>query len=80
VSGTIDDRARQIVADVLGLRFEDVTPTTSHETVEDWDSMAMINLSMSLEAEFGIELGVDDASRLLSVAAIGEIVRQRGGK
>jgi acyl carrier protein len=80
LSGTIDERVRRIAADVLGLRYEDVTPTTSHETVRDWDSMAMINMAMSLEAEFGIELGVDDAARFVSVAAIGEIVRQRGAR
>ena len=80
MSAAIDERVRRIVADVLGLRVEDVTPATSHETVRDWDSMAMISIAMAIEAEYGIELAVDDASRFVSVTAIGDILRQRGAR
>jgi acyl carrier protein len=76
VTDGLEERTRRVVADVLGLRPEEVSAQTSHLNVSEWDSMAMINLVMALEAEFRISLSVEDASRLVSVAAVLEVVRQ----
>ena len=75
---TLEERARKVVADVLGLPPGEVTAATSHENVADWDSVNIINLMMALEAEFSVELGVDDAARLISVASIVEVLGERG--
>lgn len=76
----LEARACRVVADVLGVAADQVTLATSHESVEEWDSMAMINLVMALEAEFGVTLGVDDAAKLVSVRAVIETVKAAGGK
>jgi len=75
---SLEDRARKVVADVLGLPLGEVTLGTSHENVSDWDSMNVINMMMAIESEFGIELAVDDAARFVSVGAIVAALRERG--
>ena len=80
MNGDLEDRACRVVADVLGVAPDKVTLDTSHESVEEWDSMAMINLVMALEAEFGVTLGVDDAAKLVSVRAVLDTVKTAGGK
>ena len=74
----LEDRTRRVVADVLGLPFDQVTLTTSNSTVKNWDSVNMVNLLMAVESEFSVELSIDDAARLLSVSDILEVLRSRG--
>ena len=76
----IDDRARKVVADVLGVPLDRITLSTSHESVTGWDSMNIINMMMAMESEFGIELAIDDAARFVSMAAILEVLRERGAQ
>jgi acyl carrier protein len=78
VTDSLEQRACRVVADVLGLDRERVTAQTSYKTVGEWDSMAMINLVMALEAEFDISLGVEEASKLVSVTAVIEVLRRTG--
>ena len=75
----IEDRVRQVVADVLGVPPGRVTLETSHKDVEGWDSMNVINMMMAIESEFAIELGVDDAARFTSVGSIVAVLRERFG-
>ena len=75
---TLEDRTRQVVADVLGIALERVTLDTSHRDVSEWDSLNIINMVMAVESEFGVTLEVDDAARFTSVGAIVAVLRERG--
>lgn len=78
MSGTIEARVFQLVADVLGLRPERVTLETSHRSVDGWDSAATVDMVMALESEFGVSLSIDDAAKLDSVKAILALLQERG--
>ena len=80
MTDSIEERVRRIVADVLGLPYEQITSSTSHKSVAEWDSMGMINMAMALEAEFQVTLSIEDVAKLVSVQAVTEIVRQGGGR
>lgn len=75
---TAEERARRIVADVLGLPVHEVTRETSHMTVSGWDSLGIIKVAMAIEAEFEVTIGIEDASRFQSMADILETLRARG--
>lgn len=77
-SATLEDRIRRVVAEVLGLRLVDVTLETSHQTVDDWESLNMINLVMAVESEFGVSLEIEEAAQFVSVMAIVRILREHG--
>ena len=68
----------KIVATVFGAPLEEITPQTTHEDLEDWDSLNLINLMIALESEFGVTLEVDDAAELLSIEKIVAVLRGRG--
>lgn len=76
---SVEDRVRQVVADVLGLPVDRIGLETSHQDVDGWDSLNVINMMMAIESEFAVELDADDAGRLVSVAAIVDVVRERIG-
>lgn len=68
----------EIVATVFGAPREQISAQTTHEDLEEWDSLNLINLMIALESEFGVTLEVDDAAELLSIEKIVAVLRRRG--
>lgn len=50
--------------------------STSPEDIEDWDSLASIELVVAIESSFGIKLTVEDAMSMTSVGAIAETIQR----
>jgi acyl carrier protein len=66
----MDARLRRVVAHVFGLDPDAVTPATSIDTVEGWDSLRHLNLVIALEAEFGVSFTPEEIPDLLSIEII----------
>ena len=73
-----ESRRALIVATVFGAPLEEISAQTSHEDLEEWDSLNLINLMIALESEFGVTLEVEDAAELLSIEKIVAVLRGRG--
>ena len=61
------DRIRQIIAEQLGVKLEDVTPQASFIDDLGADSLDTVELVMALEEEFGIEIPDEDAEKMTKV-------------
>jgi acyl carrier protein len=70
-------RVQRIVSDVLQIPLEKVTPETSPDNVETWDSIQHLNLVLSLEQEFGIQFSPEEIEQLLSVDLITAFVEEK---
>jgi acyl carrier protein len=66
------------VAEVFGLPLESVTRATSHETVEEWDSLSVLNILMAVEAEFGVAISPEEAANFVSVDKILATLESKG--
>jgi acyl carrier protein len=75
---TLEARIFRIVSQVLNIPLEEITLETSYDTVVNWDSINMVNLLLALEAEFNVGLEVEDATDLVSVQDILDILSRRG--
>jgi acyl carrier protein len=64
------DQVRNTIATTLKLPVGKITPATGQADLAAWDSLAHVNLMMSLEQEFDVLLDVEDFPRLVSVRAI----------
>jgi len=71
------DQVRQIVADIFGVSVDDVTADSSPQSIESWDSMAHLNLVLSLEQAFGVNFAPEEIAELISVSAVVDRVRQK---
>jgi acyl carrier protein len=78
VADSVEQRTRQVVADVFGLPLDKVTLQTSHETVEEWDSLNLLNILMAVEGEFGVSVSPEEAAEFGSVEKIVAVVRSKG--
>lgn len=64
---SVVDKVRQIIAEQLGVKVEDVTPQSSFVDDLGADSLDTVELVMALEEEFGIEIPDEDAEKMTNV-------------
>lgn len=74
---SLELRARTLVATVLNLPVEKVSADASRESLLGWDSMAIIQMMVSVETEFDVTLDVDEAAQLTSVPNIIHLVENK---
>ena len=77
MTASVLDRVRQIVADVFGLGLDQVDAQSSPESIEAWESIAHLNLVLSLEQAFGVSFTPDEIAELVSVETIVDKVHKR---
>jgi acyl carrier protein len=62
----LEQRIREILADILGLDLAQIGDHTAFDRTPGWDSANHINLVVALEEEFAIALDVADIEAMLS--------------
>ena len=70
-SQEIFSRLQPIFRDIFDDPSISVERTSSADTIEGWDSMAHLNLIMSVEEEFGVKFALGE---LQSLKNVGEMV------
>ena len=73
----IRERVRYIVAEITEVEVERITLQSSPDNLEEWDSLAQVNIVLSLEQEFGHQFSPDQIERMVSVAKIVEVLTAR---
>lgn len=66
------------MAEIFGLRADQIHPELTKEAVGSWDSLKQMDLVMSLEREFSIALEIPDIIRMTSVANIIDVIKDKG--
>ena len=71
------EKIQYVIATTLKVSPDKITKETSDKDLAGWDSLAHVNLMMSLEQTFDLFLEVEDFPKLTSVPAILEYLRER---
>jgi acyl carrier protein len=74
--GSIDERLRRIISEQLGVEESQVNPEASFEEDLNADSLDLVELIMSLEEEFGVEIPEEDAEKIRTVGDAMEYVKE----
>jgi acyl carrier protein len=61
------ERLKKIVAEQLGVEESKLTPTARFTDDLNADSLDLVEMIMSLEEEFGVEIPDEDAEKIVSV-------------
>ena len=68
------ERINAIFRDVFDDENITVTESTIADDVEDWDSLANINLIVTIESEFGIKFSIDEVANMKNVGEMANII------
>ncbi|RJK97865.1 acyl carrier protein [Vallicoccus soli] len=74
----IDERLQQVFRDVLGDQGLELSEGTTARDVEGWDSLAHINLMVSVEGEFGVSFTSAQLTAFQDVGALQRFLTERG--
>lgn len=64
---SVEEKISKIIVDQLGVTAEEVKPEASFVDDLGADSLDLTELIMAMEEEFGVEIGDDDAQKILKV-------------
>ena len=73
----IFERLDRVFQDVFDDDTIHVTPKTTADDIEDWDSLEHINLMAAVESEFGIRLSMGEVSTMKNVGELVDIIAAR---
>ncbi len=70
MSGNIEEKVRNIITDQLAVELDKVTPTASF--IEDLgaDSLDIVELVMTMEEEFDLDIPDEDAEKIKTVGDV----------
>jgi acyl carrier protein len=74
--GTTFDRLKKIIVEQLGVDEEEVTAQASFVDDLNADSLDLVELIMSLEEEFGMEISDEDAEKIQKVSDAVEYIEE----
>ena len=74
--GTTYERLKKIIVEQLGVDEEEVTPQASFVEDLNADSLDLVELIMSLEEEFGMEISDEDAEGIQKVSDAVEYIEE----
>lgn len=72
------DALLNLIAQTLNVRPSEINVDTARESIDTWDSLAVINLTVALEAEYGVSLSAEDVDSLISVRGILDVLKRHG--
>lgn len=75
--GTTFERLRKIIVEQLGVEEGDVTLEAAFVEDLNADSLDLVELIMSLEEEFGMEISDEDAEKIQKVSDAVEYIEER---
>ena len=74
------EKVKQIIADQLGVKKEEVTDNAKFVDDLGADSLDTVELVMALDEEFGIEIPDDEAEKLATVGDALRYIDEKAGK
>ena len=76
---SVPDKVKNIIAEQLGVKPEEVTPEAKFIDDLGADSLDTVELVMALEEEFGIEIPDEEAEKLITVGDAVKYIGEKAG-
>ncbi len=74
---TVSERLKKIIVDQLGVDESDVVPSASFVEDLNADSLDLVELIMSLEEEFKLQISDEDAEKITTVQEAEDYIEQQ---
>lgn len=71
---------QRVLADILEIPADKITPESSPDTLHQWDSIRHMNMILAVEGELGIEFSADEIERTNDVPTILSLLSAKVGE
>ena len=71
------EKLTEIFQDVFDDEDIELTPGTDASDIEDWDSLAQINLIVAIEQEFDTKFSIEEATALKNVGEMVALIQAK---
>ena len=69
-------RIKEVLAVTIDTPIEEISDEASMDDLENWDSLAQMNLVIALEEEFQIEIPDDEGGTMVSISLIASLISE----
>ncbi|GAA6323874.1 hypothetical protein F350042L8_09720 [Fusobacterium ulcerans] len=69
------EKLQEIFRDIFDDEELVITEGMTAADIEDWDSLAQINLIIAIEKEFGIKFNLEEVSKLKNISEMLEMIK-----
>ena len=73
----IEVRLKKIMSAVFEVSLDEINENSSPDSIVSWDSLSLMNLVVSIEEEFNIQLDDDEIVDMLNFRLIKEIISSK---
>ena len=73
----VSDQIRTLASDIFGVPADQITPASTPETIETWDSIQHLNLVLALEEKFGLQLSPEEIEQMKSIGEVIQLVEAK---
>lgn len=73
------DKVRSLASEIFDVPASAITADSSPGTLENWDSVAQLNLMLALEQEFGVRFEPEDLEKFQSIGHVAAAVQEKAG-
>jgi acyl carrier protein len=77
MASTTFEKVRASSADIFQVPAGEITPASSPETIESWDSVQHLNLVLALEERFGVQFEPEEMDQMKNIGAIAGLVESK---
>jgi acyl carrier protein len=77
MASDVDRRLRTVLATMLHIPDTEITPALSSETLEQWDSIAHMNIMLALEDAFGVNFSDAEIMDHRSYRALSTLIAKK---
>ncbi len=74
---TTFEQVRDIASDIFGIRADKITPLSSPQTIDNWDSLQHLNLVLALEEKFNLQLSPEEIEEIKSIGAGAKLIESK---
>jgi acyl carrier protein len=71
------NRVIALAADVFQVDASTLSPASSPDTIESWDSLHHLSLVVALEQEFGVQISPEEIEQLLTIELTAALMEEK---
>ena len=71
---SILEQVRAIASDIFSVPLAQIRPESTPETIESWDSIQHLNLALTLEERFRVQLSPEEIEQMKDIGRIATLI------